>query len=120
MLWTAADTISNPDIAEPWTIIRNPGQFAAGGWQVQQTLNISAYGTVSVASPRELEMIPEADRVHANRVFKTTQPMYVTDANQSLTSDVIYWKGIKYRVLRVFEYPQRGWWGAVAARMSGE
>jgi hypothetical protein len=118
MLFTAPDALANADISENWTILRNNGRFATGGWQ-KSPEEIQAFGTSSPAGPREIDMIPEADRVSAIRVFRTTRPMFVTSADLSITSDTIVWKGQKFRVFRVFEYPQRGWWGAVATRMEG-
>jgi hypothetical protein len=121
MLSNLLDVVSNPDICEAFTIQRNPGVFTAGGWQAGQNVVIQAYGVVSVAQVRQLEMIPEADRVHGARVFHSATPMYVTSEDRGITSDVLVWNGVSYRVMSVGAYPNRGgYYEAVAVRMAGQ
>jgi hypothetical protein len=121
MLSNLLDVVNNPDLAENFQIQRNPGAPGAGGWQAGEPVVIQAYGVVSVAQPKQLEMIPEADRVHEMRVFHSSQPMYVTSEDYQITSDVLVWNGVSYRVLSVGNYPNRGgYYEAVAARMAGQ
>jgi hypothetical protein len=122
MLSTATDTINNPDIAEPFIILRSTGQQGAGGWQ-SSTTNLSAYGVCTVAEDTFLEMIPEADRVHGGRVFVSTTQMYTTEEMRedgtSGTSDILKWHGRRYRIRSVGNFSQRGYYFAVATRMLG-
>jgi hypothetical protein len=121
MLSNLLDVVSNPDIAECFTIQRNPGIFTQGGWQAQEPVTIQAFGVVSVASARQLEMVPEADRVHGARVFHSSTPMYVTSEDLGITSDILIWNGISYRVMSVGPYQNRGgYYEAVAVRMAGQ
>jgi hypothetical protein len=46
--------------------------------------------------------------------------MFTTSGDLSGTSDILVWQGIKYRVLAVRNYEQRGYWSAIAARMAGD
>jgi hypothetical protein len=123
MLQALQDAVTNPDLSEAFLIIRSVGVFAVGGWQDTKT-QIAAYGTVSVATQRELDSIPEADRVHAARVFHSTTAMYVTNASRADgtrgTSDLLAWRGDQYRILAVRNYSQRGYFSAIAARMAGD
>jgi hypothetical protein len=119
MLQALQDVVNNPDLAEPFTILRITGQQGTGGWLAGTPQSISVYGTVSIASARELEMIPEADRVHEVRVFHSSTQMYGTSENRSGTSDILVWRGIQYRVLKNPNYSQRGFWEAFATRMQG-
>jgi hypothetical protein len=122
MLTTLPDAVTNADLAQPFTILRNVGQFAAGGWQSTQTV-ISAYGTVTVAEDIYLEMIPEADRVHGAMLFISTTPIYQTselrEDGTSGTSDLLVHAGKKFRVLKVGPYLNRGFNYAVGVRMLG-
>jgi len=121
MLANLLDVVSNPDICEGFQIQRNPGVFAAGGWQAGQNVLIQAYGVVSVASARQLEMIPEADRVHGTRVFHSATPMYVTSEDKGITADILIYNGVSYRVMSVGNYANRGgYYEAVAVRMAGQ
>jgi hypothetical protein len=78
------------------------------------------YGVASLAGSRVLEMIPEADRVHESRIFHSTVPMFVTSEDLSMTSDIAVWRGIRYRVLSVRDYDQRGYYSAIGVRMAGQ
>lgn len=121
MLANLLDVVSNPDICETFQIIRNPGAFGAGGWQAGEPISIQAYGVVSVAQARQLEMIPDADLAHGARVFHSATPMYVTSEDAGITSDVLIWNGVKYRVMSVAPYPNRGgYYEAVGVRMAGQ
>jgi hypothetical protein len=121
MLANLLDAVNNPDIAEPFQIQRNPGIFAAGGWQAGQNVLIQAYGVVSVANARQLEMIPEADRVHGARVFHSSTPMYVTSEDNGITADVLIYNGVSYRAMSMGNYANRdGYYEAVAVRMAGQ
>ena len=113
-----SEIVSDPDLAEQFQIVRSRGGFVAGGWSDQLT-TIAAYGVVSVASEKDLEMVPEGDRVRESRVFHSTQAMYVTNADNQGTSDFLVWQGVKYRVYSVADYSNRGYYRAIACRMQG-
>jgi hypothetical protein len=114
------DAINNSDIAEPFIILRNPGAQKLGGWAAGAQLSIKAYGTVSVASPKQLNALPEADRITGTRVFVSTTPMYVSSEDLGITSDQLQWKGDLYRVMFVSDRSNRGFYSAVATRMAGQ
>jgi hypothetical protein len=116
-----SEVVNDPDMSEPpFQIIRSIGQFAAGGWQVVSTQTISAYGIVSVATPKEINMLPEGDRASEVRSFWSTAPMYVTNGANSQTSDILVWENTKYRILTEPQYDNRGYWKALATRMLGD
>lgn len=119
MLSLASDVVNNADLAEPWTIQRNPGFFGQGGWSATPPQVISAYGTVSLANPKQIDMLPQADRVTEARVFHSSTPMFVDSADRGITADVLIWKSIQYKVRREIPYPGRSWFGAIAVRMEG-
>jgi hypothetical protein len=115
------DTVIDADLAESYTVLRSSGQFVAGGWTDTKT-TIAAFGVVSVARPKDLEMLPEGDRPLEARVFYAQQPLYVTRDNPqdgTGTSDVLIWQSVYYRVLTVFDYSNRGYWKVIAARTLG-
>jgi hypothetical protein len=73
------EVITDPDMIAPrnYTILRSQGQFVAGGFQSTVT-PIPMFGPVQQSSLKEIDMIPEADRVGAMRSFWSTCPLYVT------------------------------------------
>ena len=123
MAFELQDVVNDPDLAESFDILRSSGTFAAGGWQAA-TVQLPAWGVVTVATDKQLEALPEGDRVHGARLFITEQPLYVTGADRqdgtAGTSDVLLWHNQKYRIVSVGPYENRGgFYSAVAVRMSG-
>lgn len=81
------EVVSDPDMVapEPYTILRSVGQFVAGGFQ-SATTPIQMLGPVQQASLKELDMLPEADRVSSVRSFWSTIPILVTRGYQPIPS----------------------------------
>jgi hypothetical protein len=116
-----SEVVSDPEMAESFTILRSVGKFVAGGWQDDKT-TIVAYGVVTVAKQQDIQMLPEADQVNSAMAFYSTTEMKKTyrDANNTLgTSDILLWRGDQYRVMHVAPYVTRGYWRAIATSMSG-
>jgi len=114
-----SEVLNDPDVCSVFTIQRNPGTYAIGGWQAGQPVTIQAYGAVRNTSGKEVEMVNEGDRVREMMTFRSTTPMYVTSSVQGATSDVLTWQGDQYRVLAVKNYSEQGYYLAVAGRMLG-
>lgn len=114
------------DVGLPFTIIRSTGQWVNGVWTTQET-EIPAFGTISVAADKELEMIPEGDRVHGAKVFHTDQPILTTRDTPATpgsglggASDILVdsGSGDQYRVLIVKRIPGSGYYRAIGTRLS--
>jgi hypothetical protein len=128
-------------LTETYTIIRSTGTFQLGGW-VTSSVNIPGFGVVSVATDQDLLMVPEGDRVTGSMVFHSQQRIFETqlDATTSNSgfsqigfgsgtmgggptqhvSDIILWNFQKYRILSVGPFPNRSYWRAIGARLSGQ
>ncbi len=82
------EVITDPDIAapQPYLVLRSAGQWTSGGFQstIMQTLQM--FGPVQQASNKEIQMLPEADRISSIRSFWSTQPFYVTRGYASVPS----------------------------------
>lgn len=112
------DVVTDPDLAEYYTVERSTdGAFVPGGYSDTKT-TLQMYGVVSRDVSRELEQVPEGDRVKALRAFWSTQEIFLTNANG--ISDILVWQGEHFRVVHVSNYSNRRYWKAVAARMEGE
>jgi hypothetical protein len=112
-----------PDLSSNFTVLRsNGGQWVNGIW-VDSFTAIPMYGPVSIASPKDLEMIPEGDRPSSAMVFWTTQIVYETQGptagvhGKGISSDMMQWNNLNYRILQVAERPMNGYYRAVATRM---
>ena len=79
------DIVADADMASPdqWTILRSTATFGWGG-VTSVTTQIPLFGPVRVASNREIEMLPEADRVGSIRAFYSTIPLFVTRGTQPI------------------------------------
>lgn len=76
---SVADVVVDPDMIapKPFTIFRSTDTWVLGG--VQSTVTpLQAFGPVQQLSPKEIQMLPEADRVEGVRAFWWTQALYVT------------------------------------------
>lgn len=128
------DIVNDPDLAQAFTIERSTGQFVLGGWKTTAVL-VPAYGCITVASPEDLEMVPEGDRLSGAMLFHTSSPLYITEleggagqqgwgkggfgVTTQQVSDVVVWRGQRYRVVHLSPYQDYGYYRAVAVRMAG-
>jgi hypothetical protein len=73
------EVVLDPDMTapEPFTILRSTGQFISGGFE-SSTTSIQLWGPVQQASNKEIQMLPEADRVGSIRAFWSRVPIYLT------------------------------------------
>ena len=111
-----SEVVIDPDLAQVFTIMRSSGVYVNGVWQTQ-TANVQAQGVISIAQEKELDMKPEGDVVLGAIVVHTDQEIFTTQEGKG-SSDIIVWQGIQYRVLKVAQYVDYGYWRAIATRMS--
>jgi hypothetical protein len=131
--------VSNPMMAENYTIRRSVGSFVLGGWQKSWSV-VAGYGVISNASDEDLEMIPEGDRVTGAIVVHSVDRIYITSSEvegggyseqpfstsgygggevMEYISDQVVWNNQTYRILHVGPYPNRGYWKGIAVKMRG-
>lgn len=116
-----SEVVNDPDLAQPFSILRSSGSWFKGVWNSVQT-TVQGYGVISVAEAQDLEMVSEGDIVHGAMVFHSQQPIFRTNANNATDStggsaDILVWRGENYRVLHVYPYEDYGYYRAVAVRM---
>jgi hypothetical protein len=113
------EVMNDPDLAQPFTILRSTqGAFLNGVWQNTPD-EIQSYGPIRPASSREISMLPEGDRVGEIKAFWSSQPIYGTRATQAKgeSSDILKWNNLYYRVLQVVQSQDYGFWKGLAVRM---
>lgn len=116
-----AEVVNDPDLAQPFTILRSGGSWVNGVWQ-SLTTQVQSYGVIAEPTVREIEMIPEGDLVRGAIVFWSAQPIYGTHATNGSggSSDILIWRGHNYRVLDVKQYQDWGFYRAMATRMKAD
>jgi hypothetical protein len=119
--------VNSPALSEPFTIYRTVGSFQRGGWvATESTQNhpnpqvISARGVVTVLNEKELDMVPEGDRVKGAMKFFTTTPLYLTSSAGANISDKVLWNGDYYRLVNIGQWGSFGFYTAVGVRTAGD
>lgn len=98
--------ILSPKFRQVYTVTRTKGHF-----------DIS--GVITVASAKEVNMIPEGDRINGAMVFYSLVPLHTTTNNPNAISDIIEWQNNKYKIMQVNPWIDYGYYQAVAVRMEG-
>ena len=115
-----SEIVNDPDFAQPFVITRSQGGAWTNGIWTNVTVTVNAYGVIQPATNKELEMIPDGDRSGGEMMFHTSTPLYETHVNpESGTSDILTWRGTNYRILKVMQWQDFGYWQALACRMTG-
>lgn len=112
-------------LSDPWEIARQSGSFQIGGFKTTETI-LPGWGVVSVASDEDLSMLPEGDQVTGAMVFHSSTRIFETQKDTNpppngtqWVSDQLIWEFQRWRVLKVWPYPNRSYYKAVAVRMQG-
>src|SRR5579872_2517190 len=117
-----SEVVNDPELAESFTIQRSIAVFARGGVQTQVSA-IPSYGIIDNAQGQDMDQIPEGDRVTGMIVIHTEAQIYLTQVDPatevSYISDIVQWHNLDWRVMHVTDKSNRGFYSALAVRMSG-
>jgi hypothetical protein len=73
-----------------------------------------------MADAKTLAQVPEGDRVTGARVFWSVSPMYETrTGSDEGLSDILIHHGVQYRVAKVWNWSDNGFFKAFAVRIKG-
>lgn len=114
-----SQAVTDPDMAEPFIVVRSTGAFVAGGWKANPPQNIQGYGVISIASGADLDMVPEGDRIKESIVIHTTQELLLDNEPAKQMCDNVIWQGTTYRVYAANNFSNRNYWKALACRKAG-
>lgn len=81
------EVIADADLQAPqaFAILRSTGQFVAGGFN-SATVSIQAFGPVQRATSKQVDMLPEGDRVGAIMAFWWTRQIFTTSGKAPVQS----------------------------------
>jgi hypothetical protein len=112
-----SEVITDPDFAQPFSILRTTGSFGEGGWIPNASTSIPTYGVITVANEKELDQIPEGDRIKGAMIFHTVTEIRTT--NVGGISDQIEWNGDLYKIYQVAPWKDYGYYRAIGSRLTG-
>ena len=119
-----AKAITDPRFSQPFKVFRKSGEWIKGRF-IESEKEISMIGVIAPSKPKEIEMIPEGDRVGGEITIHTTRKLYTTRSidtaedngeNQG-TSDIIEWQGERYKLYQVNDYSQYGYYSSIGMRL---
>lgn len=113
------EIIDDPDFAQTFTVYRSSGDFVNGRW-VETTTEVSLEGVILPASAKELNQLPEADRLTGSISIYSKSQLYLTSNDEQRTSDKILWKEQQWKLISVENYSDFGFYHAMAQRISGD
>jgi hypothetical protein len=113
--------INSPKLQQNYIVYRQSGHWLAGEF-IETETELSLSGVVTVAKTKDLDQLPEGDRVKGVMCFYATKKLNVTRNNEGDkgTSDQIEWRGERYRVIQVSPHIDYGYYKAYAVRMAGD
>ena len=116
-----SDILLDPDICQSFTVYRSSGKFGEGGWKENAPQTLTLQGVVYPSTAKELQQVPEGDRVQGMMTFVSPSQMFATHlSGEPGTSDQPEWNGERYRVVQLLPYSDYGAYVAIAARMEGD
>jgi hypothetical protein len=114
------ELITDPDFAQEFNVYRSNGSFVDGVWTEGTPTQIKMTGVVTVMRAREIDQLPEGDRVSGGMNFHTTAILYVSrEGTYEGISDKIYWRGNYYKLVSVLPYADYGYYKASGVRTKG-
>lgn len=119
------ELISDPDFAQQFTVKRSTGTWVDGRF-VSENYTLCLFGVIQPLTTRELEQVPEGDRVSGGIKIYTTSndPIYTTRLLNTSTdagalSDEIKWGNEWWKILSVKNFSDNGYFYSVATRKKG-
>jgi len=123
-LINVAHAVLDSRFAQTFKVFRKSGEWVKGRF-IEGEKEISMIGVITPSKPKEIEMIPEGDRVGGEITIHTIRKLYTTHAIQDEesenefegTSDQIEWQGERYKLYQVNDYSQYGYYSAIGMRL---
>lgn len=113
-----SELIHDPDFCTNFIVIKKSEPKWVKGKLTQAGTKLIVEGIVLPSSSKDIDMLPEADRVHGLKSFFTDECEFaLTDTEK--TSDVCIYRGEAYKLLQVFDYSDNGYYKAIGTMIGG-
>lgn len=106
-----------------FTVIRSTGEFVIGGngWNEGTPKEFEVDGLATPTSSKDINQLPEGDRITESYTFYTDMPLNVTHADgEAGTSDKISYNGSTYKLVQIRSFLSFGYNKAVGVRLAGD
>lgn len=111
-----SELMYDPDFSTTFQLIRKKGEWVDGRW-VEMEKTSSVVGIVMGVNKKDLELMPEGDRLNEMRAFYCEKELQVT--GDETTSDICEYKGKRYRLIYGFDYSDFGYYKAIGVKLGG-
>ncbi|MDU1339839.1 MAG: hypothetical protein E6935_16720 [Clostridium butyricum] len=113
--------INDTRISQEFKVFRKTGEWIKGRFEEKET-QIDMNGVIVPATNKEVEMIPEGDRVKGAISIHSTKRLYTTHSEEDGedgegTSDEIEWENERYKVYSLGSYSKYGFYSAIGMRL---
>lgn len=117
-----SEVITDPDFAKEYNIHRSSGgNFDEGGWIENAETIIPVIGPIFPTNSKDLLQVPEGDRITGTQTFYSTIQLFETENKEvKRTSDKLEWKGELYKIIKMLDYSDYGYYKAIATRITGD
>lgn len=113
--------VHSPRMSQKITILRRTGSWQYGTWvQSDQPETLTMRGIVTMASAKDLQQVPEGDRLTGSIKILTTERIFITDGSGHDTTDMVFWRGARYRVVTVTPDIDYGFYRSIGTRLDGD
>lgn len=114
-----ARVVHSPRMSQKITILRRGGSWQYGTWvQDENPTELSMRGIVTMAKAKDLEMVPEGDRLTGAIKILTTERIYITSDGE--ITDMVFWRGACYRIVTVTPDIDYGFYRSIGSRLDGD
>ncbi|OOM73996.1 hypothetical protein CLPUN_42340 [Clostridium puniceum] len=117
-----SSAVTDPRFAQTFPVYRKTGKWNADGDFEQIETEIPMIGTISIASAKQIEFIPEGDRVGGEIAIHCVKELFTSRnaPNESGTADELLWHEERYKIYSVNPYSDYGYFSAIGQRLASD
>ena len=68
---------------------------------------------VSATDNKEVQMLPEGDRINESKTFHTVEQLFVTNEDKGATSDIVTYNGKDYKIMTIVNSGDYGYYKSI-------
>lgn len=114
-----SELLTDPDFCTEFTLVKKTGEFVQGKFVTQEE-EINIVGVTEPVSGRELEILPEADRLKNLRTFYAPSDVPLSVSSDGTISDSIIYGGKRFKLISGQNYSDFGYWQAMGVNEDGK